>query len=281
MPSVSNRSNWHCSVPTNPSGVTVLWRLPARRSLPIGGLTGRLRVSRLRRSFALPRGGFRLSRREARAGGSKARRSVRAYYAGLCGSTWDCLESTTGIFEGESGAQLARAAVARLRYGVFVESVKTSAPIYERGAAADIVVHANNTSHEPRSVDIALELLGLPKNAGPAHLTSLSQPAEMPGQSEQTFQFSFQIPEDAPDFIQAVSDVKDGSVLADRAVSGFCVRDGGVIAAGPRIHYAGNVLIVQNRTWPSSECVYSARTRTGACSVRRIVPRGRGFRTSR
>ncbi|HQH51660.1 MAG TPA: hypothetical protein PKY01_04500 [Candidatus Hydrogenedentes bacterium] len=169
------------------------------------------------------------------------------HYAGpFAGSNWALFGVTSrDIFEGESGAQLARATIARLRCGVFVESVKTSAPIYERGAAADIVVHVDNTSPEPRSVDITLELLGLPKNAGPAHVTSLSQPAEMPGQSEQTFQFTFQIPENAPDFIQAASNVKHGSVLADRAVSGFCVRDGGVVAAGPRIHYAGNVLIVQ------------------------------------
>lgn len=171
---------------------------------------------------------------------------VHHYSGPFQDSTWALFGVTNrDIFQGESGARLLRETVTRLRAGVFAKSIKTDAPIYDRGATVNITAVVRNTTPYTRSVETVLDFVGLPKNGDPITLESRSQSIELPARSEKAIEFSFQIPQDAPDFIRVNANLKQGAMLADRASSGFCVRDTGIVASGTSIRYADNALILR------------------------------------
>lgn len=144
------------------------------------------------------------------------------------------------VFSGSEGQTLLRETLKRLSNGIMLQSLTTDYALYQKGETAPIHLKVNNISMKPANVTCTLTLSPLGVEDISTNLYSVVQQIPFPAQSTQTLDFSWTVPESAPDFVVIKAEIKSENRLTDRIESGFCVADDTVVQKGIPIRYRDN-----------------------------------------
>lgn len=160
------------------------------------------------------------------------------YFAGaFTDSAWAIFGvANRDIFAGTQGQVLLRRTVRLLRVGVFAELLQSDYASYQRGETARMHLEIRNTSPRPQIVNADWRLLS-PEGAS---LQQQQSKLEVPPRGKVSAEWTWTVPQNAPDFVVVQVDVRQGDLLLDRIENGFCVKDERVLQNGVRITYRDN-----------------------------------------
>lgn len=162
---------------------------------------------------------------------------VRHFAGPFTDSAWAIFGVTNrDVFAGAQGETLLRRVMRLLRAGVMAEQLRSDYATYHRGETARLHLEIRNMSARPQAVNVFWRLLS-PEGKS---LQERQERLEVPPKGKTNTEWNWTVPLDAPDFVVAQADVRQGNLVLDSIESGFCVKDDGVVQNGVRIAYEHN-----------------------------------------
>lgn len=162
---------------------------------------------------------------------------VRHFAGAFTDSAWAIFGvANRDIFAGAQGQTLLRQTMRLLRAGVFAQLLRSDYASYQRGETVRMHLEIRNTSPRPQTVSVVWRLLS-PEGAS---LQQQRSRLEIPPIGKSDAEWTWTIPQNAPDFVVIQVDIRQGDLTLDRVESGFCVKDESVLQNGVRITYRDN-----------------------------------------
>lgn len=171
------------------------------------------------------------------------------HYGGpFANSTWALFGVTNrDIFAGEEGQVLAKETLKRLQAGLFLKPIQTDFPVYRRGDTPMVTVEICNTSRSDRTAHVDVRYVSVPEGVPPSILHTETQKVELSARATRTVEFSWKVAETSSDFVLLRATLRQNDLVVDKATSGFCVYDDGIVARAPSLRYKANAYTITPR----------------------------------